>query len=844
MGHHPPADPQNNQPQSERPATVASPKKPVQLHTYLTRLVWICVLPLLLLTVYFAASQFQSFQNQRDRNTAARVKNIATALDRDLSARIAALQALAASPLADDAAHWKNYYRQALGVRDHFGGQVIFADLSMQMLFNTRVPYGATLPKLPKPSGRAAAPIALASGRPAVGDMFFGPIAKEPLIAIVVPILRDGQARGLLLSTIETRSFQDHLESLVLPEGATLALRDGTGAVMVRIPQNGSQVIDSAATIPGRAIAELSYAPWTVALEISAKSYHAPLIATASVLLAMVVAVGLTSIWGGRISGRRLVKAVATLTPPHPANHAGPWITEFEAARTNLHSAQAAREAMEKNLRTGEARFRALFEQAAVGIAQVAPDGRLLDLNQKFCDIVGYTRDDLLTCSFQDITHQEDLALDLDHVNRLLAGGSRTYTMEKRYLRQDGSQVWANLTMSLIRDECDRPNYFISVIEDISARKRADADLVQERDFSNAALDSLPGVFYCYDQNLKFLRWNKNFEGVTGYSGEEIARMSPLDFFAGADRELLTSRIQEVFDRGISAAEADFVAKDGARTPYYFTGQMTTIAGQCCLVGVGLDISERKGAEDRIRRLNAELEQRVLERTAQLEAVNKELEAFSYSVSHDLKAPLRGIDGYSRLLEEDQGAKLDAEGRLFVQKIRHGTALMHQLIEDLLAYSRLERRTMANRWFDLSAMIQRVMAESAPGDGQPVVTIRAQIPALKVFADYEGLAIAVRNLLGNAIKFSRHAQQPTVEIGAREEADKTLLWVRDNGIGFDMKFHDRIFDMFQRLQRAEDYPGTGIGLALVRKVVQRMGGRVWAESQPGAGATFFLELPR
>lgn len=248
-------------------------------------------------------------------------------------------------------------------------------------------------------------------------------------------------------------------------------------------------------------------------------------------------------------------------------------------------------------------------------------------------------------------------------------------------------------------------------------------------------------------------------------------------------------------------------------------------------------------AVENVRLLN-ELEDRVRERTAQLEAANRELESFSYSVSHDLKAPLRGIDGFSRILEEDYRDRLDAEGRRFLQNIRRGTAQMNQLIEDLLAYSRMERRSLQGASLDLSAMVQDVLAERMAEIEQSGVLLRPQLPEVTVFADREGLLIVLRNLLENAIKFSRDAQSPTIDIGARSEGDKTVLWVRDNGIGFDMKFHDRIFDMFQRLQRAEDYPGTGIGLALVRKAMQRMDGRVWAESSPGAGATFFLELPQ
>jgi signal transduction histidine kinase len=241
--------------------------------------------------------------------------------------------------------------------------------------------------------------------------------------------------------------------------------------------------------------------------------------------------------------------------------------------------------------------------------------------------------------------------------------------------------------------------------------------------------------------------------------------------------------------------------------------------------------------------LNSELERRVAERTAQLEAANKELAAFSYSVSHDLKAPLRGIAGYSHLLEDNAAERLSEEGRLFLRNIRQGVAQMQALIDDLLAYARMERRTLGNEVVDLHASMDAVTRGYARDIAERGITLRSELPRLAVRADREGLFIVLRNLVDNALKFGTNARPLTVELGARDSDSKVILWVRDNGIGFDMKYHERIFEMFSRLQRAEDYSGTGVGLALVRKAVQRMGGRVWAESTPGQGATFFVELP-
>ena len=260
-------------------------------------------------------------------------------------------------------------------------------------------------------------------------------------------------------------------------------------------------------------------------------------------------------------------------------------------------------------------------------------------------------------------------------------------------------------------------------------------------------------------------------------------------------------------------------------------------------IGTLLDITESVHAEEQLRHINQALEQRVAERTAQLSQANQELEAFSYTVSHDLKAPLRGIDGYSQLLVEEYGERLDEDGRQFIRRIRHGVQLMGELINDLLEYSRMERRDMAAEPVSLLPLVQQVLDGYEVDIRQQGAQVQLAMESFTLALDREGIAVVLRNLIGNALKFSRDRQPPRVEIGSRSEAGRRILWVRDNGVGFDMKYHDRMFGIFQRLHRAEEFPGTGVGLALVFKAVQRMGGRVWAESTLGAGATFFLEFP-
>ncbi|MFP4366566.1 MAG: PAS domain S-box protein [Bacteroidales bacterium] len=240
--------------------------------------------------------------------------------------------------------------------------------------------------------------------------------------------------------------------------------------------------------------------------------------------------------------------------------------------------------------------------------------------------------------------------------------------------------------------------------------------------------------------------------------------------------------------------------------------------------------------------LYSELEQRVSLRTAQLEALNKELETFTYSVSHDLKAPLRGIDGYSKLLLDQYGNKLDDEANFFISTIRSSTLQMNQLIDDLLEYSRLERTHISNEKIRIKPLLDNLISSYKEKYDSPDSTINLAVPDIEIQADPKGLSLVLRNIIENALKFSTISPAPVIDINLIEQTGSWIISVKDNGIGFDMKFHDRIFEIFQRLHRAEDFPGTGIGLAMVRKATERMNGRVWAESKMGNGSTFFIEL--
>jgi signal transduction histidine kinase len=241
----------------------------------------------------------------------------------------------------------------------------------------------------------------------------------------------------------------------------------------------------------------------------------------------------------------------------------------------------------------------------------------------------------------------------------------------------------------------------------------------------------------------------------------------------------------------------------------------------------------------RLQRQADELEQRVRERTAELEAANKELESFSYSVSHDLRAPLRAVDGFARMLEEDHAAQLDHEGRRRVAVIRDNSRHMGQLIDDLLAFSRLGRQALRPADVDMAALAREVIAEL--GAHENAVVRVEPVPAAR--GDRALLKQVWANLLSNALKYSSKREAPEVEVSGASEGGQLVYRVRDNGAGFDMRYVDKLFGVFQRLHRSDEFPGTGVGLAIVQRVVARHGGRVWAEGEVGVGARFFFSLP-
>ncbi|MDY3560341.1 PAS domain S-box protein [Gemmata sp. JC673] len=747
-----------------------------------------------------------------------------------------------------------------------------------------------------------------------------------------------------------------------------------------------------------------------------------------------------------------------------------------------------------RELSESERKFAAAFHANPDAVVLTrAGDGTLLEVNEGFCRLYGLSREQVLGRSTVELTWRDshERALMIETVRA--TGALRDYPGVIR----DAAGQRHEVSIFCTRIEIGGGECLLGTIRDVTERNRAEREARNERLFVDTMIESMPGVLYFYDANGKFLRWNRRFETVTGYSAAEIAVMHPLDFFAPADHPLLSRRIGDVFATGEAHVEAPLLAKDGTARQYYFTGRRVMFEGAPCLVGIGIDVTARheaerqradserryrelvelansiilrwtpdgrvaflnefgqrffgfaaeeivgrhvmdtivpqteitgrdlkgliervcadpgafeqsvnenvrrdgtrawvawtnrvvlgaggevveilsvgsdvtgarrmehalvasekkfsavfrlspvslaltrldgpivdvnksferiyklsaervrgrpptdfaelydapadramyaerlrrdgrlsgievrraladgsavdlvvaaelieldgvahalvastdvtplKRAEKALREANAALERRVGERTNELVAANAELEAFCYSVSHDLRAPLRAVDGFSQALLEDYGPRLDAEAHGFLKRIRGAAARMGELIDDLLTLSRVTRADLRRERVDLSDLageVVRALRQTDPGRAVEVVIA----PELFAEGDRSLLRVVLENLLGNAWKYTSKVAAPRVELGREERTEGPTFFVRDNGAGFDPAYAHKLFQPFQRLHREAEFPGHGVGLATVLRVVRRHGGAVGAEGSVGNGARFWFTMP-
>jgi PAS domain S-box-containing protein len=419
------------------------------------------------------------------------------------------------------------------------------------------------------------------------------------------------------------------------------------------------------------------------------------------------------------------------------------------------------------------------------------------------------------------------------------------WNFECRIHRADGAVRWIWAYGKNILDAEGQGGRMFGLVSDITKRKQADESLRESAERFRTLFESLPIGAVIIDQDtLGFVIFNRATAENLGYAPEEFALLRLPEVEAVHDEALIRANTQRIAAGEAMNFESKHRTKSGELRDMLIHGRRFEMGGRGLVLAIFMDITERKQVDRAVRQLNEELELRVGERTADLMAANKELEAFSYSVSHDLRAPLRAVDGFSQLMLTDYGAKLDDEGRRMLGVIRSEAQRMGRLIDDLLAFSRLGRQPIESARIDMREMAQEVFKEliAAEPKRQVRLDLHPLPPAL-------GTATMIRqlwvNLIGNAIKFTTGRKIAQIEIGVKEGGNgERIYYIKDNGVGFDMRYVDKLFGVFQRLHSQQEFPGTGVGLALVQRIVQRHGGRVWAEAELNRGATFYFTLTR
>ena len=625
-----------------------------------------------------------------------------------------------------------------------------------------------------------------------------------------------------------------------------------------------------------------------------------------------------------------------------------------------------ARKQAEERMRQSEQRFRAMFDHAGVGITvRPAHDRNLhwLEVNDKFCEMTGYSREQALRMGNAEITAPERTAGALHDNARLISGEIRSYVTEKRILRKDGTWMWASLSAAVLPDAEGRPHLIIATYQDINARKLTEqrlraiiaaepecvaivapdgrlldmnpaglrmlqADsleemrrwpflrqvapayrrafvrlqrrilkgesgmlefeavgiagkrcwleihaaplydasgtitallgisrdvterrmareaLAAERNLLRTVIDNLPDRIRVKGTDLRFTLANEAWRKARVPGGRDIIGLTNHDLAPYEQAVRRDREDREVMVTGQFSAPREIMDGSAEDPQWFVTTKMPLrdAAGKVVgVVGISRDVTDFKRRSLEVEKLNAVLEARVAERTAQLTTTNEELEAFASSVSHDLRAPLRHIDGLAAALLEDYAEKLDAPGQDYLSRIRAAAMRMANLIEDLLRLSRVTRAELNVAATDLSEIARNIIDELRREGPQRVVNVSIA-PAMRVQADPGMLRSALVNLIHNAWKFTGNEPEAAIEFGVTQREGIKTYFVRDNGAGFDMAHAGRLFDAFQRMHTEQEFPGTGIGLATVRRVMRRYGGDAWAESAIGAGAIFFFTL--
>lgn len=501
--------------------------------------------------------------------------------------------------------------------------------------------------------------------------------------------------------------------------------------------------------------------------------------------------------------------------------------------------------------RQADERFRQIIEHAQHGELLVDDKGRIQLVNTQIEKLFGYDRKELLDQPVELLVPERFHPRHANYREGFIADPTPRTMGSGRDLfgrRKDGSEFPVEIGLNPLRTE--RGMMVLGTVVDITQRKQAEEGLRRSQEQLAGIINSAMDAIITVDDEQRVVVFNSAAEKMFRYPAEEaigksLERFIPERFRAGHHNHIQDFGRTNVTRRSMASLGAIFgLRSDGEEFPIEASISQLESDGRKFYTVILRDITERKRAEAQNRMLHETLEKRVIERTADLETANKELEAFSYSVSHDLRAPLRHIDGFVQLLTKREAERLEPASARYLEVISGAVGKMGMLIDALLAFSRTGRQEIRAVQVDLNLLVRETLRVLAPATGdRPIKWNIGPLPSVE--GDPTLLGLVMANLLSNAVKFTRECDEAAIDIGALEEIDeRATVFVRDNGAGFDMQYAGKLFGVFQRLHREDEFEGIGIGLATVQRIINRHGGRIWAEGQPGQGATFYFTLKR
>lgn len=488
------------------------------------------------------------------------------------------------------------------------------------------------------------------------------------------------------------------------------------------------------------------------------------------------------------------------------------------------------RKQIEEALRKSEKQYRGLVESALIGVATTTLDGDILYANDTFLEKMEYG-------SFEEFVKGGAATKyanpeKRDELKKTITKAGRIENFEVELLTKNGNPIYFLESCTL------DGNLMHCTLVDITERKQTEEALKESESLLKKIAENYPNSYISIvEKDLTI--------GFT--SGQEFQKrkLDPNQFVGMTLEQVFGDNadlVREKYLKTFAGNEQTFELMMNEQYQLYRTVPLYSPEGSISRILIVVEnITERRQTEEEIHKLNEELEQRVAERTAELEATNKELEAFAYSISHDLRAPLRAINSFSRVLKENYTELLGEEGSDYLDKVMVSTLKMDQLISDLLALSRLGRQEFERTTTNLAHIANRVFKELAAKEPKRDIWLNiSDLPLVKV--DVKLIEVMMNNLISNAVKFTRGSAPAEIELGCLTESETPIFYLRDNGVGFDMKYADKLFSPFHRLHTEREFEGTGIGLAIVQRIVNRHGGEVWVEAKPGKGTTIYFTL--